>query len=159
MGIPLDIVYEDETSRQVYGRNLHFAVWYDAPVVEQMHEWGRRAAAIRKANPEGTGLMNLVVSGTPAFSAEVREAVKEYTEHGVHNVGAAHIILVRGLLASAVRGFLSTAMLLGRPKNPTKVFAEVQPACQWMVRNTATTGGQEWTADDILDCCQRAIER
>ncbi len=155
----MEIVYEDATSRQVYVRNMHLAIWYDAPTVEQMYEWGRRAEAIRKRNPEGTGLMNLVVSGTPRFSSEVRQAVKDHTERGVHNVGAAHVILVRGLLASAVRGFLGTAMLLGRPKNPTKVFADVAPAAEWMAGCAEATGAERWASDELNAACLGAIER
>lgn len=155
----VDIVFEDETSRQVYVRNIHIAVWYDAPTVDQMHEWGRRAEAIRARNPEGTGLMNLVVSGTPSFSSEVRQAVKDYTERGVHNVGAAHVILVRGLLASAVRGFLGTAMLLGRPENPTKVFADLAPAASWMAGCAEETGVERWSGDQLNRACAEAIER
>ena len=47
MGVPIDIVYEDETSRQVYGRNLHFAVWFDAPHVTQGYSPFERPFATR----------------------------------------------------------------------------------------------------------------
>ena len=50
-------------------------------------------------------------------------------------------------------------MLLGRPKNPTKVFADLQPACAWMITNTDTTGGQSWNAQELAECCERAIAR
>ncbi len=155
----MDIVYEDAKSRQVVVRNMHLAGWFDAPNVDQMHEWGRQALAVKQRNPKGTGLMNLIVSGTPAFSAEVRAAVKDYTERAVHDVGAAHIVLVRGLLASAVRGFLGTAMLLGRPKNPTKVFGELGPAATWMATNAQSLGAVRWDADALQAACQRAITR
>lgn len=155
---PLEIVYEDETSRQGYSRNLHVVVWYDAPTAEQMHEFGRRAEAIRERNPDGTGLMNLVVSGTPRFGADVREAAREHTERGIHNIGAAHVILVEGLLASAVRGFLGTIVLLGRPKNPTKVFATIDDAARWMTGNCAKIGGQTWGADELAALCGHAIQ-
>ena len=155
----VEILYEDETNRHAVEKNVHLVVWFDAPNVEQMFEYGRCADAVAKRNPSGSALLNLVVDGMPRFSGEVREAAKKHTQKGLHTVGAAHVILVPGLLGSAVRGFLGTTVLLGRPKNPTKVFGDLDAATCWMLGRLHDAGGPRWSADDLLATCQRALQR
>lgn len=153
------IVHEDGTLRQAYCRNVHVAAWYDAPTVEQMHAYGACAKALSTRWQGKSALLNVVVTGVPRFSSEVREAAAEYTREGAHTVGAAHIILVGGLLGSSVRAFLSTAMLLGRPPNPTKVFANIEQAAFWMGRNLAERSPERWDPSDLAEMCRTVVER
>lgn len=153
------IVYEDATLRQAYARNLHVVAWYDAPSLEQMHAYASCAKALSDRWRRRSGLMNLVVGGVPRFTAEVREAAAEYTREGAHGAGAAHVILVSGLLGSSVRAFLSTAMLLGRPPNPTRVFGGIAEAARWMATNFAAHSGQVWDPDELARVCLDVIER
>lgn len=149
-----EIVYQDATLRQAYSRNLHVCAWYDAPTLEQMHAYGRAAKALSMRHEGKSGLINVVVTGVPRFSGEVREAAAEYTREGAHAVGAAHVILVGGLLGTSVRAFMSTIMLLGRPPNPTKVFGDVPHAARWMAGNFAERSEQRWTAEEVADVCR-----
>lgn len=155
----IEIVYEDATLRQGYSRNLHVVAWYDAPSLSQMHAYGACARALAGRAGCPSGLMNVVVEGMPRFSPEVREATAEYTREGAHEVGAAHVILVGGLLGSSVRAFLSTAMLLGRPPNPTKVFGDVDGAARWMAGNFAARSSEPWEVADLAAVCSAVIER
>ncbi|MEC7519557.1 MAG: hypothetical protein VYE22_06825 [Myxococcota bacterium] len=155
----MEILYEDETNRHAVQGNVHFVVWWDAPTVEQMIEYGRCADSVALRNPGGSGLMNLVVDGMPRFSGEVREAAKTHTTKGLHTVGAAHVILVGGLLGSAVRGFLGTTVLLGRPKNPTKVFGDLDSAARWMSGRLLDAGRVRWTEETLLEAARRAVTR
>ena len=153
------LVYEDETLREGYAKNVHLVAWFDAPTADHMRQYGVGAQALHARYPQGSGLMNLIVSGTPSFSNEVRELARQYTAEGLHDAGAAHVILVGGLLGSAVRGFLGTMLLLGRPPNPTRVFAGVEPAAAWLVGGLERTGTQRWDADELAAITTRFVAR
>lgn len=154
-----EVVHDDGTLRQAYCRNVHVVAWYDAPSLEQMHTYGAAAKALSARWERRSALMNIVVTGVPRFSSEVREAAAEYTREGAHGVGAAHIILVGGLLGSSVRAFLSTAMLLGRPPNPTKVFGGIDEAALWMGRNLAERSPEAWDPSELAEVCRAVVER
>ncbi|MBX3269867.1 MAG: hypothetical protein KF729_06380 [Sandaracinaceae bacterium] len=153
------LVYEDETLREAYARNVHLVAWFDAPTADHMRQYGVGAQALHARYPRGSALVNLIVSGTPSFSNEVRELARQYTAEGLHDAGAAHVILVGGLLGSAVRGFLGTMVLLGRPPNPTRVFAAIEPAAAWLTRNLAQTGPEPWDAAELAELTARFLER
>lgn len=155
----LTIVHEDASMRQAVYRNVQIVAWYDAPSLEQMHAWDRCAQSVAGRWHGQSALINIIVDGVPRFSSEVREAVSEYTREGVHKAGAAHVILVSGLLGSSVRAFLSTVMLLGRPPNPTKVFGTLEDAARWMAKNLNERSTQTWDEDELVRACREAIER
>jgi hypothetical protein len=153
-----EIVYHDATLRQAYHRNLHVCAWYDAPNLEQMHAYGGAAKSLSMRYEGKSALMNVVVTGVPRFSGEVREAAAEYTREGAHSAGAAHVILVGGLLGSSVRAFLSTIVLIGRPPNPTKVFGDLGQAGTWMAGNLNQRSSERWHPDDVVAVCRELIE-
>lgn len=156
----LELVHDDGTMRQWYCRNVQIVAWFDAPTLEQMHAYGRAASALSMRFDRKSALMNIIAGGTvPRFSSEVREAAATYTREGAHQIGAAHILLLSGLLGSSVRAFLSTMMLLGRPPNPTKVFGDLDTASLWMARNLTERSPQAWMADDLASMCRTAIQR
>lgn len=139
--------------------NVQINVWTDAPDVHQMRAFTRVAASFCQSAGRNTALMNAVVRGTPRFSEGVRdEVVKAMKLRGVFRNGAAHLITVGGLAGSAARAFLSTAVLIGRPKTPTRVFGDPREACEWITERAGTTGAQPWSADDLLtayrDACR-----
>lgn len=159
MPSPLEVVYEDETLRQGFSRNVHFVTWHDAPTADQMRAYGNTARSVHNQHPDGSGLINMVVTGTPRFSNEVRELAMTYTREGLHSAGTAHVILVRGLLGSSVRAFLGTTVLLGRPPNPTKVFADIDSASRWMVTNLEARGSESWSAETLTKCAIHLLAR
>lgn len=155
----LEWVYQDATNRQAFCRNVHFCAWFDAPTGEQMDEYGQCSRLIKARYPAGTALVNLVASGSPRFSSEVRQKARDLTREGIHNAGTAHVVLVGGLLASAVRGFFGTMILLGRPPNPTKVFGDVDSAARWLSGSLNQIGTEQWDADELAALCRLAVER
>ena len=155
----IEIRYEDDTLRQGVLRNVHVAAWFDAPTLEQMHEYGRCARGVYARYQGKSALLNLVVEGVPRFSSEVRQAAAEYTAEGLHQLGAAHVILVGGLLGASVRGFLGTMLLVGRPPNPAKVFGDLATAAQWQQKNLAAFERERWRAQEIIDVCNAVIIR
>jgi hypothetical protein len=154
-----EIRYEDDTLRQAVARNVHVAAWFDAPTLEQMHEYGRCARGVYRSYRGKSALLNLVVEGVPRFSSEVRKAAADYTAEGLHQLGAAHVILVGGLLGASVRGFLGTMLLVGRPPNPAKVFGDLPSAAAWQAKNLAPFEEEPWTAQEIVTICESLIAR
>jgi hypothetical protein len=141
----LETVHTDSTLRIVTARNVQVNVWSNAPTLDQMRAFGRIGAALARQHPRGTGLINLVVRGTPSFSEAVRaEAVKLVKQSALFSLGGAHIILLGGLAGTAVRTFLNTAILLGRPQRPNKVFDEAETAIAWLTPLLAR-GAEPWS--------------
>ena len=70
-------------------------------------------------------------------------------------LGAAHLIAVGGLAGTATRAFLSTAVLIGRPRTPTKVFAQPREACEWLAEKAARSP-ESWTATDLTEAYTEA---
>lgn len=153
------LVYEDETLRQGVSRNIHVAVWFDAPTIDQMHAYGRCARRVYARYRGQSAFFNLVVDGRPTFSNEVRKAAADYTGKGLHQIGAAHVVLVPGFLGVSTRAFFSTMLLLGRPPNPTKVFADIESAALWQAANLAVFPDEEWNPGDIVDVCRKLTLR
>jgi hypothetical protein len=155
----LDVVHEDATMRQAYCGNVQIAVWYDAPTLEQMLTYGRCAQGLYTRWHGMSALVNVVVAGTPRFSSDVREVAIEYTREGAHKVGAAHVILIGGLLGSSARAFLSTMILVGRPPNPTRVFGNLDDAARWLAKNLNELSPERWDAAELASVCRAAVER
>ncbi len=143
-------VHADSTFRIVTSRNVQVNVWSDAPTLEQMFVFGRTGAAHARQHPRGTALINLIVSGTPSFTEPVRaEAIKLVKESAIFSLGAAHVILVSGFAGTAVRAFMSTAIMVGRPNRPNKVFGELAPAAAWLAP-LLTKGAQPWSSAALM---------
>lgn len=148
---PIEIVHEEGTLRIASFRNVLINVWRDAPDVHQMRAFSRHAQSFSVARGKSTALLNAVVSGTPRFSEGVREeVVKAMKLKGAFKLGAAHLITVGGLPGTATRAFLSTAILIGRPKTPTKVFGDPSDACHWVAGLAASSAAEPWEEGDLL---------
>jgi len=155
----VEIVHEEGMLRIATFRNVQINIWTDAPDVSAMRAFTRVAQTFCAARPKATALLNAVVSGTPRFSEGVREeAVKAMRIRGAFVLGAAHLIAVHGLPGTATRAFLSTAILLGRPRTPTKVFALAKDACQW-VAERAGQPPESWTVTELSDAYEDALAK
>ena len=125
----LETVHADAVLRIVVSRNIQVNLWLDAPQPEQVRVFSRTGAVQARRHPRGAALVNLMVSGTPSFSEEVRDGiVKLMKEPDTFRLGAAHVVLLDGFSGTAVRAFLSTVMLIGRPPIPNKVFGDAESA-------------------------------
>ncbi len=151
------IAFENPTARIASDRNVAVAVWRDAPraplELREMERVGKRIAA----QHGGSALFNVIVGGTPSFSEEVRNEVTRITaDETIFSLASAHVLLVDGLVGSAVRAFLSTALLLSRTKTPNKVFAGVEPATKW-VRERLAGGSIAWTEAELAALVREAL--
>lgn len=130
-------------------RSVMITVWNDAPDVAQVRAFTRISQQFCAARPGSTALLNAVIRGKPIFPERVRdEVVKAMKMRGVFDLGAAHLIVVGGLPGTATRAFLSTAILLARPKRPSKVFGDSKDACDWLAARAATAA-EPVTPDEL----------
>lgn len=123
------VLHHEGTHRMALLGCVVASVWLDAPTYPQMQTFAthaRRAAAAH----QGTYLFNLVIDGTPSFDNRVREEAARLTAEGVNRRGACHVILVDGFRGAATRAFLSSLLMLNKPKTPAKVVADVPGAIQ-----------------------------
>ncbi|MFO0589400.1 MAG: hypothetical protein U0441_17815 [Polyangiaceae bacterium] len=156
------IVHEEGMLRIAYFQNVQINVWSDAPDVHQMRAFGRYATSFAGQRGKKTALLNGVIRGTPRFSDGVRdEVVKAMKLRGVFTLGAAHLITVGGFAGTATRAFLSTAILLSRSKNPTKVYGDPDEACEWITSIAAAHADppapEPWGKADLLAAYEEAI--
>ncbi|MEP7125764.1 MAG: hypothetical protein ABJE95_32840 [Byssovorax sp.] len=150
------ILHTDAILRILTSRNLQVNVWSNAPTVEQIHIFSRAGASLARRNPRGTGLLNLMLRGTPSFSQEVRDETVKLMKQEVFRLGTAHVILLGGLTGAAVRAFMSTVMLLARPGVPNKVFGEAETAATWLAP-LLTQGAEAWSPTELVALVKHAI--
>ena len=154
----METVHTDSTLRIVTARNVQVNVWSNAPTLEQMRVFGRVGLAQARQYPRGTALLNLVLGGTPSFSEPVREeTVKLMKQAELFSLGSAHVILVGGFTGTAVRAFMSTTILLGRPRRPSKVFGEPETAAAWLAPLLAK-GAEPWSPASLTALVAQAMK-
>ena len=156
------IVHEEGMLRIAYFHNVQINVWSDAPDVQQMRAHSRFAVSFASQRGRSTALLNAVIRGTPRFSDGVRdEVVKAMKIRGAFELGVAHLITVEGFAGTATRAFLSTGILLGRPKTQNKVFGDPGAACEWLTSvaaaHTDPPPPEPWTKPDLLAAYEEAI--
>jgi hypothetical protein len=143
------VVHQDAVLVAVERGNALALAWYDAPqnghlltVLRLMRETAEHAGA-------KTCLMQVVVMGTPRFSDQTREeGAKMVRGSAKCTAASAHIIEIEGLAGVASRAFISTLLLIGRSRAPSKVFKEMREAAPWYVAQLATQGSV-WTTGDV----------
>lgn len=121
------VLYQDSTFRMAHYGCVVGAAWLDAPHASQMGMFAMHARRV-SAMHEGSFLFNIIVDGTPSFDPKVREEAARLTAEGVNRRGAGHLILVEGFRGAAVRAFLSSLLVINRPKTPTVVVADIPAA-------------------------------
>jgi hypothetical protein len=143
----------------IASRNLALAVWRDTPTIEVLREVTRAGRALAKQQPNGSGLVNLFVSGTPRFSEEVRaEVVKIARDPTLYPLGIARVFLLPGLAGVAVRAFLNTVTLVAGPSSrPLRAFTTLEEAAAWLAPKLEV-GGLRWTPAQILTITSAYLE-
>lgn len=149
----LEVVHEDPILRQAYLGNLHLCVWFDAPTLDQMRAYGRAARELSARFEGKSALVNGIVSGIPRFTGDVRDRVNSYTRRGHRLAAAAHVITIDGLVGTAARAFMNTALLVSRPSYPSKLFAEFAPASRWITEQLPPDGPRAPSSGEILEAC------
>lgn len=153
----VEILHEESMLRVASFRSVLMPIWKDAPDIAQVKAYARVAQQFGAQRPKATALLNSIIRGTPRFPEAVRdEVVKVMRMRGVFRLGVAHLITVGGLAGSATRAFMSTAILLGRPKVPSKVFGDATEACRWLGPR-ATTILDPFSPDELHEALVEAL--
>jgi hypothetical protein len=151
-----EILYSDDVLRIAQHRNLLIIIWSDAPTLTHMANCERAARGANRLNPDGIGLLCLMLnSGIPRFPDDVREEVAKFNRNpALFPLGVANVTLMPGLAGVAVRAFVSTAALLGRPVVPTKAFGDVAEAADWLAPRLRTASAPRWNPGDLKALAQ-----
>ncbi len=152
--VALEALHDDGVLRIVASRNLMVNVWFSAPTVAQVRAFGRVGVALTRKHPRGAGLINVMLRGKASFSEDVREELVKLMKTGIFRLGTAHIVLADGFTGTAVRAFMSTVILLGRPSVPNKVFGDLNAAAAWYAPLLAG-GAEAWSAAEIAALVQQ----
>lgn len=157
----LEAEHDDPAFRMRSHRQLLMLAWFGSPTARHVGLIDKASRAmVRAYQPGKTALLNLIVSGAPKFDDEVRKGITKLIADGALNaVGGAHVMLIPGVAGSAVRAFMSTALLLARPAAPNKSFGEVRAAAEWLAPKLAAATGEAWTATEIIEASTKAMAR
>jgi hypothetical protein len=154
-----EVIFENDTARIAVSRNVVVAAWADAPrTTKELREFERAGRRVSQSFEKRAVFANVIYSGTPMFSQEVRDEVTRMTRTPMFHLGTAQIILVQGLAGVAVRAFLSTSFLLSRTKIPNKVFGDLGFGVDWL-HGRLCDGPIDWKRDDVYDFIKRTIDR
>src|SRR5262245_41862490 len=142
------VLHEDATLRIETRDDLLVVVWRDAPTGPQMLAFEKAAREHARAWPSGNACANLVVSGTPRFTDDVRTAAARMSrDRTLLGLGVAHIVLVAGLRGVATRAFLGGIVLVAGLSRRAHVFGEIDPSAAWLAEKLSRGGAGGWTAD------------
>ena len=150
-------VYEDERLVLARARSLCLAGWRDAPLADHIRRWHELGRSIARTHRGAGACIDVIYGGTPRFSDEMRREAERFSaDNAIFEIGFAHVILVPGMVGSAVRAFVSTIVLVGRSGSPTKVTGDLAGAVAWMAPRLAPHG---WTAAELSTACDELSAR
>jgi len=155
-----EVRYEDEGLRLWSSRELLVAAWFEAPTLERMREVARIGKALGSETGAGAAFANVIVSGVPRFSDDVREEGIRIARERTFRRGSCHVVLATGLGGAAARAFMSMVLLVGRRAlgaraAPTKVFGDIGEAGAWL----AAILDESWTATEVRELLRASAHR
>ncbi len=156
-----EIFFENETARIAIERNVVVAAWFQEPRVPlELREMERAGKKVSAKNKGTSALFNVIISGKPSFSEEVRNEVNRITaDETLFTAATAHVILVEGFIGSAVRAFLATALVVSRTKTPNKTFGDLETAAKWVKERLDAVKTEGWTEGDLVAFVSYTIGR
>lgn len=147
-----ELAFENETARIAIERNVVVAAWFTEPRVPlELREMERAGKKVSSKYKGKSALFNVILSGKPSFSEEVRSEVNRITsDDTLFTAATAHVILVEGFVGSAVRAFLATALVVSRTKTPNRTFNDVDLAAKWVKERLDAVKTDGWTEADLV---------
>jgi hypothetical protein len=143
-------LHDDATLHVESRDDLLIVVWRDAPTGPQMLVFENAAREHARAWPKGTACANLVVSGTPRFSDEVRTAAARMSrDRTLLGLGVAHVVLVGGLRGTAARAFLGGIVLIAGLSRRAHVFGDIDASSAWLAEKLARGAAGGWTGEEV----------
>jgi hypothetical protein len=146
-----ETVFENETARISVDRNVVVAAWFQEPrVSKELREMERAGKKVSSKYKNAAALFNVIISGKPSFSEEVRNEVTRITsDDTLFTAATAHVILVEGFIGSAVRAFLATALVVSRTKTPNKTFGDLPASVKWVKERLDASSTEAWSEGDL----------
>ena len=131
----------------LYGlEHIFVAIWGDAPRMQQMRALAEHGRSFEEAHGP-VALINIAAAGTPTFPDDVRRIAAEYTsDPTLFQLARAHVILMTGFTGVAVRAFVNTFILIGRPPRPTRMLSSIEAASHWLPQHIQQDA---WTPETI----------
>lgn len=110
--------------------------WSDHPKMREQDVVGEHTEAIIAELPEGYVSLSLLriprLLSSP--SADVRKRANEqFRQAQQHMIASAVVIDSPGAAGRTVRAFVRAVFMLNKPMCPWKIFAELDPALDWLV--------------------------
>ena len=154
----VEVLYDEGCLAMGVVGNVFLGGWRDAPTMKtllEMESVGRAVA--RDTGP--LALLNVAFSGTPSFSNDVRRTSARLTaDPDLFEICRTHVTLIAGLTGAAVRAFMNTFILLGRPPRPTKLLGSLDEALAWSLPHLRAADGPRWTEQTLRPPLQQLAE-
>ncbi len=145
----LTIELDEPTCRVVTARNIVVARWLDAPRVAHIQAIARIGRQRKAKYPRGVVMTNVIVTGRPDFTQEVRDEVAKLYEANLFALGACHAVLVGGLAGVATRAFLGTVSLLRRSSSPSRVTSDLDSTAAWV--HAQANAVESWNSSEVRE--------
>ncbi len=134
--------------------HLFIAVWDDAPQLSQMQAMEKHGRIFESTHGPAA-LINIAADGKPSFSDDVRRIATELTrDPTLFQLARAHVILMTGFTGIAVRSFINTFLLLGKPPRPTRMLASLEDAAVWVL---PLLPPDRWTPETLQESVERLM--
>ncbi|HWL87333.1 MAG TPA: hypothetical protein VNO21_16125 [Polyangiaceae bacterium] len=115
---------------------FYIDIWRVHTTLAGIRTLGRCFDDFRRSFPEGVGLVTIVEPGAPLPPTEARQALGQLLAEAAGSIRYSAVVYEGGgFRASAVRGVVSSLILLARPPFPHRVFATTTEACAWFQRS------------------------
>ncbi len=133
-------------------------MWTKPPTSAQIDTLEAAGRKLSQSRPGGVALFNVVTGQSrPAFDDDVRKSTQRATQTEVFSLAVAHLVLSTGLVGTAVRAFMSTMILTGRPAAPTKVFDDGEASAAWLAEQLGEHDAR-WTRERLTNLLREAVE-
>ncbi len=147
----LRLEHRDDTLTLATAPNVLVAAWTGMATVEAIELVERLNRQQRREHPEGAAMLDLILRGTASFSPEVVEVTRRsHAAVDGWRTATAHVFLIDGFAAVAVRSFLNTINLVSRAKRPTKIFEDLPTAVEWLSAQLDGHPSKTWREDALV---------
>lgn len=154
----MEILHEASNLRIAADADVLVSAWTDAPRPGQLPLIADLTEGRLRERERGLFSVNVVLSRSPNFSAQVREEATAPTRRKLTKLGVTHIIMFSAFKGVAVRGFIGTMLLLARSTVETRVYGNFAEALPFMCTALGASSEQAWTQARLLATLTEAME-
>lgn len=140
------LVWQSDDALIAVERELIVTRWTGPPTARQLEA----LASVHERCGREVAILDVVVDvrGRPSVDAAVRaQLVRLIGAHGARTVGVAHVVMLDGLVGTAVRSFFGAIEMVSGTRTPTSTFDDVDGAAPWLA---GKLGAPSWTREDVM---------